>query len=242
LRLQKFIGGKRSPLRKLARRAGKSWLSWRYRHFSPDTGTARHVRVAGLTLLLEPTVFNPDLHFTSGFLAEYMRREGVVAKSDRVLDIGTGSGLLAISAALAGARQVRAVDLNPAAVLAARMNVSLYGLAGKVRVVQGDLFEPVAGEQYDLVVCNPPYLRGEPSSPGILAYMAGEDFGWLRRFSQSAADHLTAGGRCLLVLADSTDLKTILNIFKSDGWSVRRLATRDVLVERLFIVALHRPW
>jgi methylase of polypeptide subunit release factors len=71
--------------------------------------------------------------------------------------------------------------------------------------------------------------------------MAGEDFRWLRRFSQAAADYLTAGGRCLLVLADSTDLKTVLNIFKKDGWGMRRLATRDVLVERLFIVALQRP-
>ncbi|MDQ3707130.1 MAG: methyltransferase [Chloroflexota bacterium] len=233
--------GKRSPLRRLVRRAGKSWLSWRYRHFSPDTATARHVRVAGLTLLLEPTVFHPNLHFTSGFLAEYLRQEGVVAQSDRVLDVGTGSGLLAISAALAGARQVMAVDLNPAAVLAARMNVSLYGLAGKVRVVHGDLFDPVAGEQFDLVVCNPPYLRGEPSSQGTLAYMAGEDFRWLRRFSQEAASYLTARGRCLLVLADSTDLKTVLKIFNNDGWSVRGLATRDMLVEHLFIVALHRP-
>ncbi|MDQ5825637.1 MAG: methyltransferase [Chloroflexota bacterium] len=229
------------PVRRLARRAGKWWLSWRYRHFSPDTGTARHVRVAGLTLLLEPTVFNPNLHFSSGFLAEYLRQEDVVAKAGRVLDIGTGSGLLAISAALAGARQVTAVDLNPAAVLAARMNVSLYALAGKVRVVHGDLFEPVAGERFDLVVCNPPYLRGEPSSPGTLAYMAGEDFRWLRRFSQAAADYLTPGGRCLLVLADSTDLRSIWKIFKDDGWSVRRLAARDVLVERLYIVALQRP-
>lgn len=235
------MGGKRSPLRRFARRAGKSWLSWRYRDFSPDTATARHVRVAGLTLLLEPTVFNPNLHFTSGFLAEYLRRDGVIAKSDRVLDIGTGSGLLAISAALAGARQVTAVDLNPSAVLAARMNASLYGLAGKLRVVQGDLFGPVAGEQFDQMVCNPPYLRGEPSSQGTLAYMAGEEFQWLRRFSQSATDHLAAGGRCLLVLADSTDLRTVSNIFKKDGWSVRRLTMRDVLVERLYILTLQRP-
>lgn len=235
------MGGNRSPLRRLVRRTGKWWLSWRYRHFSPDKGTARHVRVAGLNLLLEPTVFNPRLHFTSGFIAEYLRQEGMVAKSERVLDIGTGSGLLAISAALAGARQVIAVDLNPAAVLAARLNVSLYGLAGKVTVVHGDLFDPVGGERFDLMVCNPPYLRGEPASQGTLAYMAGEDFGWLRRFSEGAADYLTPGGRCLLVLADSTELKTILKIFQNDGWRVRCLAARDVLVERLFVVALQRP-
>ena len=240
LRLQRFVTGKRPRLRKVARRAGKAWLAWRYRHFSPDVGTSRHVKVAGLTLLLEPTVFNPRLHFTSRFLAEYLRSEGVVAHSDRVLDVGTGSGLLAISAALAGAKHVTAVDLNPAAVQAARMNAYLYGLAGRVTVLQGDMFEPLVGTHFDLIVCNPPYLRGEPTSQGPLAYMAGGDFQWLRRFSQAAAAHLKPGGRCLLVVADSTDLASVLGIFIEHGWEFRRLAMRNVIVERLFIIALHR--
>jgi release factor glutamine methyltransferase len=238
LRLKKVFVGRRSAARRLVRRAGKYWLSWKYRHFSPDVSSARYVKVAGLTLLLGPTVFNPKLHFTSPFFAAYLRRAGVVAKSDRVLDVGTGSGLLAISAALAGARHVTAVDLNAAAVLAARLNASLYGLAGRVRVTQGDLFEPVMGQRFDLITCNPPYLHGEPTSPGMLAYLAGEDFQWLRRFSRSASSHLEGDGRCLLVLADSTDLKVILRIFKEDGWKVRRLATRDMMVERLYIFAL----
>jgi release factor glutamine methyltransferase len=241
LRLQRLVGAKRSPFRRVVRRAGKLWLSWRYRSFSPDAVTSRYVKVAGLSLILEPTVFNPNLHFTSEFLARYLRREGVIGSTNRVLDMGTGSGLLAISAALAGARQVTAVDLNPAAVLAARMNVSLYGLAGKVNVVHGDMFDPVAGECFEVVVCNPPYLRGEPSSRGTLAYMAGDDFQWLRRFSQSAADYLMPGGRCLLVLADSTDLSSVLRIFSDGGWSVRRMAIRDLIVERLFIVELQKP-
>ncbi len=238
MRLENSLKRKRFALMKVARRVGKVWLAWRYRHFSPDTSNARRVKVAGLTLLLEPTVFNPKLHFTSGFLAEYLVRPGVVVKADRVLDLGTGSGLLAISAALAGARHVTAVDLNPVAVRAARMNAYLYGLAGRVRVLQGDMFEPVGGERFDLIICNPPYLRGTPTSQGTLAYMAGDDFQWLRRFSRAAADHLNPGGRCLLVLADSTDLVSVLGIFREDGWHVRRLAARHVLVERLYIFEL----
>jgi methylase of polypeptide subunit release factors len=100
------------------------------------------------------------------------------------------------------------------------------------------MFEPFRGERFDLVVCNPPYLKGEPTSPGTLAYMAGDDFRWLRRFARQAAGHLAPGGRCLLVLADSTDLSTILDIFRRGGWAVRFLARRDLVVERLFIVEL----
>ncbi len=238
LRLGELLTERGSIFRKVRRRAAKYWLGWKYRAFSPDQAPTRHVKVAGLTLLVEPTVFNPSLHFTSGFFADYLVGASSAVASNRVLDLGTGSGLLAIAAALGGARHVTAVDLNPAAVLAARMNVSLYGLAGRVRVVEGDMFEPVLGERFDVIICNPPYLRGEPTSPGTLAYMAGDTFGWLRRFSRSASEHLDEGGRCLLVLADRTDLRTVLRIFKRDGWRVRQMARRDVIVERLFIFEL----
>jgi release factor glutamine methyltransferase len=234
----KLLASKRSPLKKLARRAGKYWLAWKYRHFSPDEGATGYVKVAGLTLLLDHTVFDPRLHFTSRFFAEYLRRATVVPNGGRVLDLGTGSGLLAISAALAGAGHVTAVDLNQAAVLVARLNAAQYGLGGKLKVEQGDMFEPVRGERFDLIICNPPYLRGVPTSQGTLAYMAGDDFQWLRRFADHAAEHLAPGGRCLLVLADSTDLSAALDIFRRAGWGVRFLAQRDLVVERLFIVEL----
>lgn len=236
----KFLG-RRSPLRKIVVHASKRWLAWRYRNFSPDRGASSYVRVAGLKLLLNSTVFDPRLHFTSRFLAEYLRNAGVVSSADRVLDVGTGSGLLAITAALAGARHVTAVDLNPEAVTVAHSSSSMYGLGGKVDVVLGDMFEPVRGQQFDLIVCNPPYLKGEPTSHGMLGYMAGDDFEWLRRFAATAQDYLAPEGGCLIVLADSTDLATIMRIIREQEWQVRLVATRDVLVERLFIVELRRP-
>jgi release factor glutamine methyltransferase len=77
----------------------------------------------------------------------------------RILDIGTGSGAVAL--ALASERpkaRVTASDVSPAALAVARGNAERLELCGRLRFVEGSLFEPVAGERFDLVVSNPPYL------------------------------------------------------------------------------------
>jgi release factor glutamine methyltransferase len=103
----------------------------------------------------------------------------------RIVDVGTGSGAIAIALArnLTDA-QIVATDISAAALAVARENAERNGVAERVRLVEGDLFAPVAGEQFDFVVANPPYVAGrdrdslsvevreyEPSQ----ALFAGED-------------------------------------------------------------------
>src|SRR5688500_6337723 len=90
-------------------------------------------------------------------LAGAMRREGLEGKS--VADICTGTGALAISAARAGAASVTAVDLTRRAVTCARVNARLNG--ARVDVRRGDLFGPLAGAKFDVIVSNPPYIPAE---------------------------------------------------------------------------------
>ena len=77
-----------------------------------------------------------------------------------VLDLCTGSGCLAILAALAWPQaKVDAADISPEALAVARRNVDDYGLAGRVSLVRSDLFAGLAGRTYDLIVSNPPYVK-----------------------------------------------------------------------------------
>src|SRR6476469_10674989 len=87
-----------APLRRLARRI----LRWRYRNFRPDSQPEQSVRVGGLQLRVLPGVFSPALHFTSRVFARFLSQPGVVPEDSSVLDLGTGSGLLAIVAARSG--------------------------------------------------------------------------------------------------------------------------------------------
>lgn len=98
------------------------------------------VRVLGRTFRTSRHVFNPKLFLTSKFMARHLD----LRPTDRVLDMGTGSGIQAIVAAATAARVV-AIDINPEAVRLARENARTNGVADKVTVLEGDLFAPVRG-------------------------------------------------------------------------------------------------
>lgn len=121
----------------------------------------------------------------------------------RILDLGTGSGCLAIAVAKQLPQaQVTAVDVSAAALEVARENAARHGVA--VRFLQGDWFVPLAGERFDLILANPPYVaendphlaqgdvRFEPRG-ALAAGPAGLDA--IRRIVASAAEHLLPGGR-----------------------------------------------
>jgi Methyltransferase small domain len=82
------------------------------------------------------------------------------------LDLGTGCGIQSVLLAR-HAERVVATDLNPRAVAYAEFNAALNGF-GQIEARQGDLFEPVAGEQFDLIVCNPPFVISPDEASGYL--------------------------------------------------------------------------
>ena len=133
-------------------------------------------------------------------LADVLRNETLHDQS-RVLDLCTGSGLLALTAARRGVRDVTAVDVSRRSVLTVRLNARLNGV--RVRALRGSLFEPVAGEQFDVITCNPPYVPAEsdelPRRGPQRAWDAGPDGRVvLDRLLAEAPAHLRPGGRLLV--------------------------------------------
>ncbi|MBV9915533.1 MAG: methyltransferase [Solirubrobacterales bacterium] len=152
-----------------------------------------------MLLLPLPGVFQPPSD--AWMLVRCLREEPPPAGAS-ALDLGTGSGVLAIAAAQAGCGEVVAVDVSRRALLAVRLNARLNGV--RVRALHGDLFAPVAGQRFDLIVSNPPYVpspQAELPRRGLArAWEAGHDGrDVLDRICSQADAYLRPGGRLLLV-------------------------------------------
>ncbi|HVF77620.1 MAG TPA: HemK2/MTQ2 family protein methyltransferase [Solirubrobacteraceae bacterium] len=163
-----------------------------------------------------PGVFHP--RSDTWLLADIVRRQDALQGAE-VLELGTGSGAIAVSAAKGGARRVTVVDVSRRALVTAALNARING----VRVVprRGDLFEPVAAERFDIIVSNPPYLpsNGIPSRGASRAWEGGGPDGRriLERICSGVAEHLNPGGTVLLVHSSVNGVSRTLEALEKSG-------------------------
>ncbi|HEX3846479.1 MAG TPA: HemK2/MTQ2 family protein methyltransferase [Steroidobacteraceae bacterium] len=215
------------PLSLAARLAGKAMaLAYRLagKHRYDDY---RVERLRGLPFLVIPSVFNPKVPRTGAFLASHL--DAALIRGGDVLDMGTGSGVCAVFAAR-HARRVVAVDINEAAVLCAGINARLNRVAHKIDLRCGDLFAPLAGERFDLVLFNPPFVRGEPKDDRDRAWRSPDV---AERFAAGLSAHLKPGGAALVLLSTYGDANAFLAELARHGFEVCVAAHRRFINERL---------
>jgi release factor glutamine methyltransferase len=179
-----------------------------------------------LRLVTPPGVFSPISD--SRFLADVLREQTLPPRAS-ALDLCTGSGILAITAALRGAREVTAVDVSRRAVLTVRLNARLNGV--RVRALRGSLYEPVAGQRFDAIVSNPPYVPGaEDALPGRglqRAWEGGRDGRLvLDRIIAGADEHLRPGGFVLLTHSSLLGTERTIAALEAAGLEAECVARR----------------
>lgn len=156
-----------------------------------------HREFYGLDFLVTPAVLIPREE------TELLVDVALDAQARRILDLGTGSGCLAVAVAKQLPQaEVTAIDASAAALDVARTNAVRHGVA--VRFLQGDWFAPVAGERFDLILANPPYVaerdphlsQGDVRFEPRRALAAGPDgLDDIRRIVATACVHLESGGQ-----------------------------------------------
>ncbi|TDC40501.1 methyltransferase domain-containing protein [Actinomadura sp. KC345] len=178
-----------------------------------------------MLLLRTPGVYRPqsDTRLLLGALSA-----AGVPRGARVLELGTGTGAVAMAAARGGCRVV-AVDLSAQAVLAARLNALVRGLP--VRVLRGDLFAPVTGELFDVIVANPPYVAGDADPAAVRGRARAWEAGpggrvLLDRICGQAPRHLAPSGTLLLVHSALNGVAATLVALRRAGMRASVVARR----------------
>lgn len=140
----------------------------------------------------------------------------VPAGEARILELCTGSGCLAILAALRFPEaDADAVDLSRDALEVARINVVAHEVGDRVALVQGDLLAPVGGRRYDLIIANPPYVAAaeveafppEHAAEPKMAHLGGKDgLDLARRILAEAPAHLLPGGTLVMEIGTGREI------------------------------------
>jgi release factor glutamine methyltransferase len=194
---------------------------------------------AGFRLIVRPTVFHPRYFITSEFFASFIDRLDLRGK--RVADVGTGSGILALAAARAGAASVTAVDINPAAALTAAENARKNGLGDRFTAVCSNLLSGLApGALFDVILSSPPSFPGEPRDIADRSWHAGPNYRDIAPLFDQARDRLAPGGRVYLLVSSDSDLDLFSAMIVRARFRARLVAERSILIESLIIYELAR--
>jgi release factor glutamine methyltransferase len=158
-------------------------------------------------------VFHPRFFFSTKHLIRFLDKQNLNALS--FLEIGSGSGIVSISAAKKGAK-VTAVDISSQAVLCTSDNARRNKI--DLITLQSDLFEKIPKAVFQVIAVNPPYYPEDPKNESEHAWFAGKEFQYFSRFFKEAISYVDAQSQLFMVLSDECEINRISEITEKLGW------------------------
>lgn len=230
------IGAVRSQ-QSLARRWLRASIHFLSYHFILKRERTTVAQVAGFRLTVQPTVFHPRYFRAGEYFADFLRNVDLSGK--RAVDIGTGSGIIALAAARAGATSVLALDINPNAARTASVNAQANGLGDRVSGVCSNLLSALAPRpMFDVILSNPPWFPGEPRDLADRAWHAGPDYRDIIALFEQARERMAAGGRFYLMLSSDSDMEVLGALIEKAHLRSRVAYERSIIVEKFIVYEL----
>lgn len=188
------------------------------------------VEILGRKFVVYPNVFSPKYFLDTEFFA----RELPIQHEEEFLEIGPGSGVTVVFAALKGAKHVTAIDINPDAVANTKENATINGVEEKVTVLQGDIYEPLANNsKFDTIYWNTPFGYVDENEDMTVLEKAVYDPGYkaTQRFIGQAKEHLKENGRLLIGFSTTLGKFDVLQKYLKEAGFTERLISKTESVE-----------
>lgn len=213
------------------------WQAQRQQLFKSVPPEGRTVRYLDREFLVYPDTFWP---FADSLpLVRHFR----VEPGESVLDVGTGSGVIAVFACYRGAARVLGLDINPAAIRSATHNAQVHGFVDRLELRRSDLFEALgADEQFDVITANLPF-RNKPAHDVVAMSQWDTGFATNTRFFEGVGRHLKAGGRIYFVQSNFGEIEAMQRLAQAAGLRVEELASEavdDTKRQQFFVYEMSR--
>jgi len=226
-------GTPHGPFRRLLRRV----IHFFSYHLVLSRRNIRTTRAAGFLLTVRPTVFHPRYFISSEAFAAFVDRLDFSGKL--VADVGTGTGVLALAAARAGAAYVVAADINPNAALNAAENARANGLGDRVSALCCDLLAALAPRPlFDVILSSPPKHAGEPRNLADLGWHAGPKYRYIAALFDHARQRLKPGGLMYVMVSSDSDLDFLGSLVDQAGFRARQVHEHSLYIESMIIYEL----
>jgi len=221
------------PLRRLLR----SFIHFFSYHLILNRRSIQTTRAAGFRLRVRPTVFHPRFFLSSEYFAEFL--DGLDLSGKSVADIGTGSGILALAAARAGATNVLALDINPNAALSALENAQANGLGDRVTAACMNLLAALPPRPlFDVILSSPPKHAGEPRDLADRGWHAGPQYRDVAALFGQARERLKPNGRLYVMVSSDSDLDLFGRLIDEAGFRARLAYERSLYIESMILYEL----
>lgn len=194
----------------------------------------RNYRYQSLHLKIFPGVFHPRFFFSTKILLGYLERYELQNQS--FLELGAGSGLIAISAAKKGAA-VTATDISRRAMENISVNKQLNNVI--LEEIHSDLFDSIPQQIFDFIVINPPYYKGIIRTEADHAWYAGEHLDYFQKLFRQLPAYMKARTHSFMILSDECDIDGIQSLAAANQLTIRQVFSKKVFWETNFIYEIH---
>ena len=175
------------------------------------------VHINGVDIFVQDKVFTPDPAITNSTAILLNTIPDIKGKT--VLDMGTGTGIIAIYCALKGAKKVVACDVDPLAIENAKKNVKKYDFEEQIELIKSDLFENVEGK-FDYILANLPILDEVWATAELTENI-------IARYLRASREHIKKGGKVYFTWASFVDIVPVQAFCNELGYNFRIITEHE---------------